>query len=153
MTVMDDRFTLELKALCEAGGIPITEMQLDQMNVYYDRLRDENEKYNLTALRTPEEAALKHFYDSIVPYSRIPDGASLVDVGSGGGFPGVPLKIMRPDLTVTALEASGKKCAFIEQAARAAGVEVKTINGRAEALQPFYQYFLIVFHYHTALLL
>lgn len=129
---MDDRFTTELQALCAAGGIPISDRQLEQMDTYYEKLRAENEKYNLTALSTPEEAALKHFFDSIIPYNIIPQGASLVDVGSGGGFPGVPLKIMRPDLQVTAIEASQKKCAFIETAAREAGVEVRAISARAE---------------------
>lgn len=129
---MDDRFTMELKALCAAGGVSISDEQLSQMNTYYEILVEENQKYNLTALSTPEEAALKHFYDSIVPCSIIPQDASLVDVGSGAGFPGVPLKIMRPDLQVTALEASQKKCAFIEKAAKAAGVEVRTLVSRAE---------------------
>lgn len=140
---MDNRFTTELKALCAAGGIAISDAQVDQMNIYYERLQAENEKYNLTALNTPEEAALKHFYDSIIPAAVIPPDATLVDVGSGGGFPGVPLKIMRPDLSVTALEASEKKCRFIETAAREAGVEVRTVNGRAEeeALGPLREAF------------
>ncbi|MBD5560975.1 MAG: 16S rRNA (guanine(527)-N(7))-methyltransferase RsmG [Clostridia bacterium] len=129
---MDNRFITELKALCAAGGIPISDAQLEQMNAYYEILRAENQKYNLTAVTTPEEAALKHFYDSIVPCGIIEQDASLVDVGSGGGFPGVPLKIMRPDIQVTALESSQKKCTFIETAARAAGVAVTTVSARAE---------------------
>lgn len=129
---MDDRFSTELTALCAAGGIAVSEAQVEQMYTYYERLRAENEKYNLTALSTPEEAALKHFFDSIVPYAVIPENAALVDVGSGGGFPAVPLKIMRPDLQVTALEASQKKCAFIETAAREAGVEIRAVCARAE---------------------
>ena len=129
---MENRFKLELQKLCAAGDIPITEQQLEQMYTYYCRLKEENEKYNLTALTTPEDAALKHFYDSIVPCSIIPPDTSLVDVGSGGGFPAAPIKIMRPDISVTAMEASQKKCTFIEMAARSAGIEIQTINARAE---------------------
>lgn len=129
---MESRFILELRNLCKAGNIPVTDRQLEQMETYYGVLCKENEKYNLTALKTPEEAALKHFYDSIVPCGIIPQGANLVDVGSGGGFPAVPLKIMRPDLDVTAMEASQKKCLFIEAAARTADVKIMTVNARAE---------------------
>lgn len=129
---MEDRFRLEIQRLCAAGNIPVTDQQLDQMQVYYQILQEENEKYNLTALTTPEEAALKHFYDSIVPCPLIPQDAAMVDVGSGGGFPAVPIKIMRPDLAVTAMEASQKKCHFIAMASEAAGIEIVTVNARAE---------------------
>jgi len=93
---------------------------LEKFALYEQILLRENAKYNLTAITNPDEIRQKHFADSMA-ILQIPElaphlqpGHCLLDVGSGAGFPGVPLKIARPDLHVVLLEASAKKCAFLQ---------------------------------------
>lgn len=82
-------------------------------NRYAEMLRECNEKINLTAITEPEEVKIKHFLDSCSAAELLPGGASVLDIGSGAGFPGLPLKIVRPDLTVTLLDSVNKKVAFV----------------------------------------
>lgn len=127
-------FEVALQEMFVSNGIALTEAQVIQMRVFYDLLVDENAKYNLTAITDAREAAEKHFLDSVIPHKHIPRGATVLDVGSGAGFPIVPLTIVRKDISPTALEASVKKCAFIERACKAAGIYMAVCNGRAEEL-------------------
>jgi len=104
--------------------------------LYTSILLRENAKHNLTAITGPEEIAQKHFADSLAllddtPCPLIPD-ACLLDVGSGGGFPGVPLKIARPDIALTLLEATGKKADFLRMLLDELGLEANVVNARAE---------------------
>ena len=105
---------------------------------YLEILLRENAKYNLTAITDPEEVEQKHFADSLALLDDdpcpLPPGASLLDVGSGGGFPGVPLKIARPDIALTLLEATGKKADFLRILADELGLEADVVNARAEVL-------------------
>lgn len=92
---------------------------------------------NLTAIVEPEEVAIKHFVDSAAVLTALAegDGSSLVDVGSGAGFPGVPVAILRPDLAVTLVEANHKKTAFLERLRDELGLEnVSVVPGRAEEI-------------------
>lgn len=82
-------------------------------NRYAEMLRERNEKINLTAITEPDEVKIKHFLDSCSAAELLPGGASVLDIGSGAGFPGLPLKIVRPDLTVTLLDSVNKKVAFV----------------------------------------
>jgi len=82
-----------------------------------------NRKMNLTAITDPVEVAVKHFLDSIAPDSMIPSNTSLLDIGSGGGFPGIPLKILNPSLSVTLIDASRKKVSFLKHIIRILGLE------------------------------
>lgn len=82
-------------------------------NRYAEMLRERNQKINLTAITEPEEVKVKHFLDSCSAAELLPGGASVLDIGSGAGFPGLPLKIVRPDLTVTLLDSVNKKVAFV----------------------------------------
>ena len=82
-------------------------------NRYAEMLRERNEKINLTAITEPDEVKVKHFLDSCSAAELLPGGASVLDIGSGAGFPGLPLKIVRPDLTVTLLDSVNKKVAFV----------------------------------------
>ena len=82
-------------------------------NRYAEMLRERNEKINLTAITEPEDVKIKHFLDSCSAAELLPGGASVLDIGSGAGFPGLPLKIVRPDLTVTLLDSVNKKVAFV----------------------------------------
>ncbi|MEF9988166.1 MAG: 16S rRNA (guanine(527)-N(7))-methyltransferase RsmG [Christensenella sp.] len=127
-------FTKELELLLTGSGHTASDDMLDKMEAYYDIMAETNKLYNLTAITSPKESACKHFFDSIVPIDFIPKNSRVVDVGSGAGFPIAPLKIMREDIEAYAVEASQKKCAFIEQAARTAGVDIKVLNVRAEEL-------------------
>ena len=90
-------------------GFTLTDKQAEQFNIYMKFLLEENEKYNLTAITKPEEIILKHFIDSVLPINEIKKNASIIDVGTGGGFPGVPLKIMRDDLKLTLLDSLQNK--------------------------------------------
>lgn len=131
---MEEQFLDELRRLCAHAHIQLSSDQEEKMYEYYSLVQKENEKYNLTSITSPEAAARMHFFDSIMPSGILPENCTLLDVGSGAGFPAVPLKITRPDISVTAIEATEKKCSFIEQATEEIGVEARVICGRAEEL-------------------
>lgn len=82
-----------------------------------------NRKMNLTAIRSPLNVAVKHYLDSLLPAAFINPGTSLLDVGSGAGFPGIPLKIIHPALSVTLIDASRKKVAFMNHVIRKLGLQ------------------------------
>lgn len=108
----------------------------------YDLLTDAETRVNLTAIRDPAGIAVLHFADSLTAAREIPEGASLVDVGCGGGFPSLPLAIARPDLKITALDSTRKKLDFVGFAARELGLSnLTTLCGRAEELgrEPAYR--------------
>ena len=127
-------FSETLNRLCAHNGFDVPEDAMRSMETYYDCLVETNKQYNLTAIVEPEAAALKHFFDSIVPEGEIPGKSRVVDVGSGAGFPVVPLKILRGDISAFAVESSKKKCDFIVQGAQAARIDVTVMNVRAEEL-------------------
>ncbi len=92
-----------------------------------------NRKINLTAILNPLDMAVKHFIDSMAPAAMIPGRARVIDIGSGGGFPGLPLKAARPDLSVVMIDASRKKTNFLKHVIRKTGLEnIEAIHGRAE---------------------
>lgn len=100
---------------------------------YKDELNLWNRKIDLTGLNTDEEFAIKHFIDSLIPARFIKENAFLMDIGTGGGFPGIPLKIYRPDLKVLLLESSEKKVVFLKHIIRVLGLkDITPINQRAE---------------------
>jgi len=105
-----------------------------KFELYRQILLRENEKYNLTAITEPEEIRQKHFEDSLslLDDIEIPQGASLLDVGSGAGFPGVPLLIARPDLRVTLLDSTAKKAEFLRMVAEELELPLKVVCMRAE---------------------
>ena len=94
-----------LKASAAAYGVNLNDTALDRFDKYAEELVAWNEKINLTAITEPDEIVMKHFVDSLVVLSKVdlPKGASLLDIGTGAGFPGLALKIARPDLNVTLL--------------------------------------------------
>lgn len=117
----------------------LTEEQIEIFHKMAERLLSENEKYNLTAIRTVEGVAENHIFDSILAASIIPEGATVLDVGSGGGFPALPIAVVRPDIKITALDSTEKKVEYIKETAEILGLEnVSTVCGRAEELSlPF----------------
>jgi len=95
-------------------------------------LTEANEKMNITAITDPRGVAIRHFADSVKAARLIPQGAKVIDVGCGGGFPTLPLAIARPDLEITALDSTAKKLTFVESAAKELRLNVKTLAARAE---------------------
>ena len=118
----------------EAHGFTLTKQQYASFQQYAEFLVEYNTKVNLTAITDPEEIMIKHFLDSslLLKYAEIPEGASLIDVGTGAGFPSVPLKIMRPDIRITLLDSLAKRITFLEQLCEKIGAEAEFIHGRAE---------------------
>ncbi len=117
------------------GGIELTEEQNERFYKLATRLLEENEKYNLTAIRSFEGVVKKHFYDSVVAASAIPKNYSLIDVGTGAGFPSLPIAIMRPDLKITSLDSTEKKVNFVKNTAEMLELDnVNPVFGRAEEL-------------------
>ncbi len=113
-------------------GIQLTQQQLEQFEQYMHMLQEWNEKMNLTAITEEEEVWEKHFYDSILPFASL-DPASMCDVGSGAGFPGIPVKIAFPKCKMTLIEPLQKRCRFLEAVVEELGLDnVKIINERAE---------------------
>ncbi|QAT51169.1 16S rRNA (guanine(527)-N(7))-methyltransferase RsmG [Caproiciproducens sp. NJN-50] len=115
-------------------GIPVSPVQAEQFQTYLELLAEWNQKMNLTALKEPEEIAEKHFLDSILilKYLKIPQGAKLIDVGTGAGFPGVPLKILRPDLKLTLMDGLNKRLIFLEELLRTLSLKAELVHLRAE---------------------
>ena len=117
-------------------GLRVTERQLDQFLRYQQELLDWNTRINLTAITDPEEVLLRHFLDSLsllLVYDRAE--TCLLDIGTGAGFPGLPLKIVRPQWQVVLLEATGKKVAFLQHIIEALQLkDVVALHGRAEEL-------------------
>ena len=116
-------------------GIELTKEQLNQLQIYFEVLMQWNEKINLTSLKDPEEIAVKHFLDSlmILKYVKFPAGSSLMDVGTGAGFPGLVLKIIRPDLKVSLLDSLGKRLKFLKEMVDILNIrDAKILHFRAE---------------------
>jgi len=106
--------------------IHIDNRKIEKFAIHALELMKWNQKTNLTAITDPSEVAVKHFLDSIVPVQIIPPNVSLLDIGSGGGFPGIPLKICLPSLSVTLIDASRKKISFLKHIIRI--LELKNID-------------------------
>lgn len=124
----------ELIAHAKTIGVKVYPSQADQFQTYLDMLLERNEVMNLTAITDPHEAVIKHFVDSLTFLKAVDmkKGAKVIDVGTGAGFPGVPLKIMRPDIQLTLLDSLNKRLKFLEEVCVAIGIEATCIHKRAE---------------------
>lgn len=128
-------FTLYLRQAASDYGIALTQEQLEAFNRYYQLLVEWNEKMNLTAITEPQEVAVKHIIDSLSCYDAdfFPVKARVVDVGTGAGFPGVPLKIYRPDLQLTLVDSLNKRLTFLQCVITELGLkDVAVVHARAE---------------------
>lgn len=125
-----EKFIEELLKL----NIQINDIQLEKLEKYYEILERENKLYNLTAITEKESVFLKHFYDSLTIVKIIDlNDESLCDLGTGAGFPGMVLKIIFPNLKVTLIDATLKKCNFLEKVIKELNLEnIKVINARVE---------------------
>lgn len=106
----------------------------EKLDCYAEQLVDWNTRMNLTAITEPQEIARKHFLDCMLALAcyDIPKGASLIDVGTGAGFPGVVLKLCRPDLKLTLLDSLGKRVRFLEALCESLEIDANCIHARAE---------------------
>ena len=125
-----EQFIDELKKI----NITVTKHMLEQLEKYDEVLRSENKKYNLTAIKNKEDVYLKHFYDSLTLSKIIKlENQSLCDIGTGAGFPGMVLKIVYPNLKVTLVDATEKKCKFLQLVIQELGLkDIEVIHARAE---------------------
>ncbi|HRE29220.1 MAG TPA: 16S rRNA (guanine(527)-N(7))-methyltransferase RsmG [Anaerolineales bacterium] len=115
-------------------GLDLTQTQVAAFQLYANELAEWNARFNLTAIKEPRDVQVKHFLDSLTVLKALPAGAlRVIDVGTGAGFPGLPLKILRPELRMTLVEATGKKVRFCEHIATRLGLEgVRVVHARAE---------------------
>ena len=116
-------------------GFSLNEQQIEQFVQYYDLLIDWNKKINLTAIEEPQEVADKHFVDSALLLSVKKDlaGCSLIDIGTGAGFPGIPLKIIEPNLKLTLFDSLNKRINFLNTVCQELSLkDVQAVHGRAE---------------------
>ncbi len=123
-----------LKKECDELGVNLNDEQCAQFIRYYELLIEWNKKINLTRITEPEEVVIKHFVDSLtlLKYCDIPKGAKIIDVGTGAGFPGVPLKIARPDIELTLLDSLNKRLNFLKEVCGDIGIQAQLVHLRAE---------------------
>ena len=114
-------------------NIEFNDKQLEQFFEYMNLLIEWNEKINLTAITEPKEIIIKHFIDSLTINKYIEKNNKIVDVGTGAGFPGIPIKIYRPDVEVTLVDSLNKRINFLNEVISKLGLEkINTIHARVE---------------------
>lgn len=133
---MAETFILKdlLREKAEMFHVKLDETALDRFDIYGKLLVDWNEKINLTAITDPEGVTIKHFLDSITIFSYvdIPEGAKVIDVGTGAGFPGLAMLIARPDLDMTLMDSTKKRLTVIENILENIGLKANVVHSRAE---------------------
>ena len=130
------KFKHHLEKSLKTINITLSEFQMDRMAGHASELITWNQKFNLTAIKDPFEVAEKYFFDSIAATLFLGQEKSLVDIGSGGGFPGIPLKIMNPSLKMIMIDASRKKVNFLKHVIRMLKLEnIDAVHARVENLK------------------
>ncbi len=119
---------------CERFGLHLDETAIKRLNVYGNMLIQWNEKMNLTAIVEPQEVLYKHFFDCLLFFKnvQVPTNAKIIDVGTGAGFPGLVLKIARPDINITLFDSLNKRLTFLNAVLDEIGLEAETVHSRAE---------------------
>lgn len=115
-------------------GVTLSDEAFARLDAFAEQLVETNRQFNLTAITEPADMTVKHFADSLSLFSfaQIPQNAKIIDVGTGAGFPGLVLKLARPDLEVTFLDSTRKKLGFIESVLQNAGLSGEILHRRAE---------------------
>lgn len=130
-----EEFKKTITFLAKEIDIGFNEEQIEKFYKYMQLLLEWNEKINLTAITDPKEIILKHFIDSLTILKYIKKGAKVIDVGTGAGFPGIPLKILRDDINLTLLDSLNKRINFLKLVIDELKLKnVDTIHGRAEEI-------------------
>lgn len=120
--------------LFSAEGFEISEKQYGKFYAYAETLVEWNKKMNLTGITDPEGIAVKHFLDSILPikFLELPQESKIIDVGTGAGFPGAPIKIYRPDVKLTLLDSLNKRINFLAEVCKVSELDAELVHARAE---------------------
>ncbi len=113
-------------------GVTLTDAQLTQFDTYAELLCEWNEKMNLTGITDPYGIVVRHFLDSLTLVPHLKEGATLIDVGTGAGFPAIPVAIARPDVKVTLLDSLQKRLNFLAAVCDALGLSCESVHARAE---------------------
>ena len=123
-------------------GFDLDEEKYHKLLKYSDLLVEWNQKINLTAITEPRDILVKHFLDSlmILKFCDIPKNSSLIDVGTGAGFPSVPIKIFRPDIKLTLLDSLAKRITFLEELCGSIDIDAEFVHGRAEEIAKIQEY-------------
>ncbi len=128
-----EEFENQIKEYAKEIDILLNQEQINQFYLYMQILLEWNEKINLTAITKPEEIILKHFVDSITIAKYLKSNAKIIDVGTGAGFPGIPLKIIRQDIEVTLLDSLNKRVNFLNEVIEKLALpKIQAIHSRAE---------------------
>ena len=135
----DRQFISLLEPVLDRIGLSPTDDQILQLSRHYTLLTQWNQRVNLTSIREPRAIVERHFGESLFLAVHLPETQTVVDVGSGAGFPGLPLAVTRPELTVTLVESIGKKAVFLKEASRELE-NVRVEQGRAEELDAHYDW-------------
>lgn len=132
---MNERIEFVISQFARAG-LTISEQQAEQFVKLCDFMVEYNENVNLTSITEFSEVVVKHFVDSVLPFTMvdIPEGSSFIDVGTGAGFPALPLLIFRPDLRGTLCDSLNKRCVYLEKACSLVGIKAEVIHARSEEL-------------------
>ena len=112
---MEEKFYNIISKIFEKNKIDLTEEQKKNFFKYYTLLTSWNEKFNLTTITSLEDVIVKHFLDSVIAQKFIKPNSKIIDIGAGAGFPSLPLKILRPDLTVLMVDSVNKKVIFLQE--------------------------------------
>ncbi len=130
-----NQFSDKLISIGKQINVDINEEQANKFYKYMELLLEWNEKMNLTAITEPDEVILKHFIDSITVEKYINKEAKIIDVGTGAGFPGIPLSIIRNDLNITLMDSLNKRIKFLDEVVEKNNlINVDTVHSRAEEL-------------------
>ena len=119
---------------CNEFGLTLDQTAIDRLNTYGNMLVEWNEKMNLTAITEPEEVLYKHFLDCLLFFKNVdvPQNATVIDVGTGAGFPGMVLKIARPDIKLTLMDGLNKRLTFLSAVLEALNLDAAVVHSRAE---------------------
>ena len=127
------------------NNITLNSTQIEKLFQFEEKVIETNEKFNLTNITTEPDFTIKHIIDSLVGIPHIPEGAKLLDIGTGAGFPSMPIAISRPDLKIEAIDSTEKKIGFVNQSAKELGVSnIKAISIRAEEMPKDNKYDCVV---------
>lgn len=126
----------------EKYGLKLTAEQYEKFNLYAEFLCEYNKNVNLTAITDPHDILIKHFIDSALAlkFVKIPENSAIIDVGTGAGFPSVPIKIMRNDIKLTLLDSLAKRITFLEKLCEKLKINAEFIHGRAEDIGKMAEY-------------
>lgn len=126
-----------IKKVFEEHGIPLSDLQIQQFKKYYDMLVEKNKVMNLTAITDYRDVVVKHFLDSVylAKYKDLSGGIAVIDVGTGAGFPGIPLKILYPEMRLVLLDSLNKRIVFLQEVIDTLALKnIEAIHGRAEEI-------------------